>query len=244
MADDIDTMLQSEEERTHSASPAGNKTQVDDSTDPNVGSEQQTPEEIEWNSLKGGTRTRIEKILEEKRIAETERDALKTARFVPPPPPMYANQPNPDVQDAVRKLSDVGIATDDKVERKINESLGALRYEYELERLGSKYSGNDGRPAFSRSEYEDYISRHAEYRGYLPEDVYGKMYSEELRDWEFQNLNSKQSSGSKTLRPMRTTSTEEPLSPEVIEQRLKEPDGAKWYDKNIDKINAILGRMS
>src|SRR6185369_6968774 len=116
--------------------------------------------------------------------------AQKTRTVAPTVTPSYV-QPNPDVKDAVRKLSDVGIATDEKVERKINESLGALRYQFELDRLESKWSGEDGRPKFDRVEYEDYVSRHPEYRGYLPEDVHEKMYREEIRDWETQHTASR-----------------------------------------------------
>lgn len=242
MADDIDAMLQDEEEKTRSASPAGNNTHGSESRNPIEGDGQQTPEEIEWNSLKGSTQERIRQlILDKKKVMQ---DLEQRKSYVPQRTDGYVQQENPEVKEAVGKLSAVGIATDEKVEKKIDERVGQLQYQYYLDRLETKYSGDDGKPRFDRMEYEDYVSRHPEYRGYLPEDVYQKMYHEELLDWEMQHVGNRQQRTTKILRSNRTNVSEEQLSPELIEQRLKEPDGPAWYEKNKEKIDVVLAKTS
>lgn len=245
MADDLDALLQGKDEDTSSVSQTEIKTQATDSSNPiEGGAEQQEPEEAEWRSLKGPTQDRIKRLIQEKKAQEAENARLRSAvGTVPPPPPGYGGQSDPNVQDAVRKLDQVGLATKDFVKESVDQSVGNLRWQFEIERLESKYSGDDGRPKFDREEYQDYIGRHPEYRSYLPEDVYDKMYHEELHDWDSQQTGGKVLSRNKTLRPTRTTSGgEEPLTPELIEARLREPDGRAWYEKNIEKINTVLGR--
>ena len=238
MADDIDAMLQSEEERTRTDSQPGNNTQEPKTSNPIEGQEAQAPEEVEWKSLKGSAADRFRKLVQEKKDLQ---EQLKNRPTYQAP----IRPENPEVKDAVSKLSAVGIATDEKVDKKIEDRVGQLQYQMYLDRLENQYSGNKGEPKFDRTDYEDYVSRHPEYRGYLPEDVYKfKMYPEEYRDWESKNQSSQPSRSSKFLRPQRTSEGQEPLSPELIEQRLKEPDGKEWYAKNETKINAILSRMA
>ena len=236
---DVDDMLREEGEETSPASPADNKTQGDDGSNPQ-GAPQPSPEEVEFNSLKGPTQDRIRKILRDKKDLEKK---LEQKQYIvpPPPPPGYGNQPPPEVADAVNKLVGVGMADQKYVDRKMNESLNQLRYGMELDRLKTKYNGSDGRPEFNQEEYEDYVQRHPEYQRYLIEDVYEKMYKPELEDWAISKTGKP--TYSKTLKPTKTTLKEETFTPEMIEQRLKEPDGRQWYQANIDKINATLGKM-
>lgn len=234
-----DDMLKEEGEKTSPASPAETKTQSSDSGSLIDETEQQTPEEVEFNALKGSTQERIKRIIREKNEALAEAQQARTS-FVPPPP-AYQPQPEPNVQDAVRKLDEVGIATKDFTKKVVSEELGNLRWQFELDRLESRHSGEDGKPKFDRNEYLDYINRYPQYRNYLPEDVYEKMYKEELSDFGQPQPAPKKGT---TLRPTKATVGEEPLSPELIEERLKEPDGQQWYTRNVDKINRVLGKMS
>lgn len=232
-----DDLLKGESEQTPPSSQLENKTQVSDSGDLLTDPGQQTQEEVEFNSLKGSTQDRIKKILRDKQDLESRLTTLEQSRTVVPP----VNYPQSDanVKDALHKLSDLGVATDDKVDQKINQSLGALRFQFELDRLESKYNGEDGRPKFDRDEYNDYRNRHPEYTNYLPEDVYEKMYKEELSDFQSSAPQTKKTS---SLKPTKASVGEEPLTPELIEQRLKEPDGRQWYERNVDKINRAMGK--
>lgn len=228
-----------EDEKTPTDSQAVNNTQDSDSGNLLKDTEQQTQEEAEWSSLKGPTQERIRQLIDERNEARQERDrVLKTdVQYTP-----NVAQPNPNVEDALHKLSSAGVALKDDVKKEVNDGLASIRYQMELDRLEDKFGGNDGRPKFDRTEYEDYVNRHPEYRGYFPEDVYQKMYREELRDWESSH-EDKRTISSRSVRPTKTATQEETLTPESIEARLKEPDGREWYDRNISKINRVLGNM-
>jgi hypothetical protein len=70
------------------------------------------------------------------------------------------------------------------------------------------------------------------------------MYDEELLNIEFQKRQGQSSRTTKTLKPTRTQVQGDSLTPEYIEERLKQPDAQQWYSDNVTKINAVLGRMS
>ena len=239
MPDDLDDMLQGKDEITSSASPAGTKPQAKELGEPIEGTNQQSPEEVEFNSLKGSARERFRDMFRRAREAE------EKLAIAPAGQPSYtpAPQPNLQVKDAVEKLSAVGITTDEKLDRKLSESIGGLRYQFELERLGTHYNGENNAPKFEKDEYEDYVKRHPEYAGYQIEDVFHyKMYPEEFRDWESQNV--RRPVGQRTLKPTKNMAPSEGLTPESIEARLKEPDGRAWYEKHKDEINRVVGKMT
>ena len=232
MPDDIDSMLQDEEEKTRSTSPVGNKkTQGSESGTSLTEDDQQTPEEVEFNSLKGSTQERIKKLIRDKQELTQKLQSQPSVPFTQP-----AGQP-PQIQEAVSKLEGFGIATKKTVEETVQKEIGTLRYENEMSRLSSNFNGDNG-PKFEREEYEDYVRSHPQYAGYLPEDVFRmKMYPEEFRDVESQKPQPKRTI---SLKPSRSSSLEEPMTPESIEARLKEPDGPQWLEKNYDKVNKIL----
>lgn len=224
-------------------SQPGTTTAGDGSTVNQVGAENLSPEEVEFNALKGPTQDRIKSILRERDVwkqkAETSVGSYQPQ--LPPPPPQA-----PDVTTAVNKLSEIGMAPKDYVDQKVQQGIGSLIYQFELEKLGTRYDGSNGLPAFSKEEYEDYVARHPQFRTYQPEDVYNKMYADEIYDWKTSH-SGRSTTGqttASTLRPTRTTVREEVWTPDYIEQRLKEPDGPQWYDKNRDKINAVVSKMA
>jgi hypothetical protein len=231
MPDDIDALLKEEGDSTDSQTVK--KPAVDEGG--------KTPEEIAWSELKGSTQDRVRRLIEERNQALNELENLKKAsQFNVPPPPSYVN---PQVQEAVNKLSDVGIATKDFVKEEVSNKMATIAYNYELDRLENKYNGSDDRPKFTRTEYEDFVSRNPQYKSYLPEDVYKIMYQEELLDYEIKHISSNKGSRAPSLKPTSTQKTGEgELTLEEIEDRLKQPDGRKWYEKNIDKINRVLAQ--
>ena len=242
MADDL---LRGESEQTPSTSPVGTKAQALETGNPIEGTQsERSPEEVELAAYTKGAQKRIKELLEDNRDLKQQVERFNA--YQPPPPPSSNSTYTgaPDVQDAVRKLDQVGMATKDFVSQEVSQNLNALRYQFEIDRLEGKYTGEDDRPKFDKQEYEDFVNRHPEYRNYLPEDVYKyKMYSEELRDWEGKH-SQKSSTVSTTLRPTRTVVSEQGLTPETIEQRLKEPDGKQWYEEHINEINAVLLRQA
>lgn len=228
---------------TPSASPAEMITPDPTDSVNSQGASNLSPEEVAWSDLKGGTQDRIKSILREKEeaLARAERaERYAQNQFTPQsqPQPQY----NPDVRDAVQKLSDVGMATKDEVRQLLNQELGNLAKDFELERLEGRHNGNDGFPKFDKTEYQDFINRNPQYRFYNPEDVYEKMYKDEIRDAEFKSYKQPKTRQSTTssLRPTATQVREEGLTPEFIERRLQQPDGRKWYTENKERINTAL----
>lgn len=241
--ENLDPMMNGEIAGTPTASPAEMITPGESESVNQQGAGSLSPEEVEWNNLKGHTQDRIKQILKERN------DWMQRAQ-VAPTAPVYSGQPQndtpkaPEVTDAVRRLSEVGIATKDEVQETVNRSIGNLVYSFEIEKLTNRYDGANGLPKFDKDEYEDYVNRYPQYRNYAPEDVYEKMYSEEILDWRSQQRGKPSTQQqSPSLRPTKTQVREEPWTPELIEQRLREPDGLQWYEKNKDRINTVVAKQ-
>lgn len=207
-------------------------------------------EEANWNSLSGPSKERFRQAYRKANEWQQKYEEVanqKTQTYIPPVTTPTIGDPN--AENAVRVLSGIGIATRDEVDRKVKEeiqqSMGALAYKYELDRLEGKYDGGDGLPAFTREEYENYVGSHPEYRNYQPEDVYSKMFSNEILDHKVQNygktLLQRQSP---SLRPTKTQVKEEQWTPEAIDARLREPDGPEWYDKNQSLVRTVMAKSA
>jgi hypothetical protein len=240
MADNIDAMLSQGKETPAPASQASNGSQLDA---PDTG--EPTEEEVEFNKLTGSTQERIRKLVGDKKALLEEVEGYKNAMRTVPPPPPSGNEPNPDVQQAVQKLDAVGLATKDYTDQRIGQSLQILRYEQEMARLASTYTGKDGEPQFDRSEYEDFVRDNPVYANYYPEDVFrDKMFRDEFHNLEGEKP---ESVSPKTLRPTKTSQPKETFTPEYIEEKLKSlpPEEKKqWYQDNLAEINATLGKMN
>ena len=227
--DELDNMLQGAEDQSP-ASPANSGDQ-DAAVTP-----LQTPEEVEFNSLKGNTQERIRELIQQKNDAIAQAQA---PAYVPPAP-LTPN--NPDVQDAVRKLSDVGIATKDDVSKTVDDRLNVIRWEQEMSRLSTNYSGQDGSPQFDRTEVEDYIRSHPQFLNYAPEDVFKfKMHEPD----EFGAVKTVKRSS--TLRPTRAAAPEPAMTVEFIADRTdssKHTDAREWQDEHKAEIDKVLSTMS
>ena len=239
MADDIDAMLDGKETPAPD-SQSENGSQIDV---PDEGT--QSEEEVEFNKLTGSTQERIRQLSHKARAAMEEAEMYKNAsRTVPPPPPQEIES-NPDVQQAVQKLRGVGIATQEDVDSRISQSLATLRYEQEMARLASVYTGKDNKPSFDRSEYEEFVRDNPVYANYYPEDTFKmKMFADEFSG---SSDAAPDVNEPKTLKPTKTSQHKESLTPEYIEEKLKslDADGKKqWYSEHLSEINATLGKMA
>lgn len=203
-----------------------------------------SPEEVAFNNLKGGTQDRIRELIKERDEAQAEARRFETYIMSQNQPTYQApafNPQAPEVADAVQKLSNVGIATDEKVEKLVNQRVGNLIYNFELRDLEKAHNGSDGLPKFDRVEYEDFVKRNPQFQNYTPEDVYSmKMYPEEIMDARVKSHKGTGQSTTSSLRPTPTVVREDSLTPEFIEKRLQQPDGRKWYAENKDRINSTL----
>lgn len=233
--DDLDRMLQGTDQPVDS--PAQTDGQEGDTTQP---VEQQSPEEVEFNSLTGSTKDRIRQLAREKRELQ-QRLEQQQQTYVPPAP--NSNFRDPQEEAAIRTLADKGIALKDDVRRTVDESVNAMRWEFENGRLESKWHGQEGTPSYVREEVESFIQSHPQYRAVPPEVVFKSfMFPDEFLDYEIKRRGTK-TTQSTTYRPTKQAVAQEGMTPEYIEQRLQQPDGRQWYDEHLDEINAVLSKM-
>jgi hypothetical protein len=240
MADEIDAMLDGQETPAP-VSQTQNGSQIDASDD-----DVQSEEEVEFNKLTGSTQERIRQLANSKReMAEKIAGYENMLRTVPPPAPQVIES-NPDIQTAVQKLDNVGIATKDYTDQRISQSLSALRYEQEMNRLASIYDGKDNKPSFDRVEYEEFVRDNPVYANYFPEDTFKmKMFSDEFSSSSNDGIQTVNES--KTLKPTKTSQHKESFTPEYIEDKLKSLPAAEreqWYGEHLSEINATLGKMN
>lgn len=238
-----DPNLNGEGAETPIASPAETIT-PDEGTSVNPqGAATPSPEEERWNNLSGAAQERFRQVTRENNALRQRLETPVQTQNYPQIPVNGADSKTPEVEAAVRRLSQVGIATKDEVNSVVDQKLAGLIYNQEIVRLESKFSGDNGLPKFDRDEYNDYVARHPQFRNYAPEDVYEKMYSPEILDWKMQNAGKSPTSAraaNSSLKPTRTQVREEPITPESIETRLQQPDGRQWYESHRDQIQTVL----
>jgi hypothetical protein len=233
--DDLDRMLQGDDQAP--ASPA----QTEDQGDTTQTVEQQSPEEVEFNSLSGSTQDRIRKLAKDKRELQTQLEQSRMNTYVPPAP--NSNFRDPQEEAAIRTLADKGITTDDKLNKVVDERINAVRWELEQGRLESKWHGQQDTPQYVREEVESFIQAHPQYRAVPPEVVFKNfMFPDEFIDFEIERRGTK-TGQTTTLRPTKQPVAQEGMTPEYIEQRLQQPDGRQWYDEHLDEINNVLKNM-
>lgn len=226
MADDLDALLQGDEQT--SASQAGSDVQQNDSNQVRP-LEQQSEEEVEFNRLSGSTQERIRELAKRARDAELR---VNTPAYVPPAP-----MTTPDQRQALETLSNFGVATDEKVNRVVDEKLNTLRWENEQGRLESKYSGQDGTPTYVREEVEDYMRKHPQYSATPPELVFkGVMFPD-----EFSNVDTKSRTRTSTLRPTKAQLSTAAINPDNVEE-LVSKNSQQWYEEHLDEINAAVSQ--
>lgn len=209
-------------------------------------------EEVAFNSLRGSTQDRIRTLAQRANQASQLQSELEQMRAEVEALRLRSMQPsayqNPEIQDAVSKLDQFGVATKEYtnkvVEEKVNQQLSGIVWKMEMDSLERRFNGSDGLPAFDRTEYESFINTNPQYRNYTPEDVYKRMYEDEIFDAKVKGLGTKQSvKQAPTLRATRTRVQEETMTPEYVEKRLQQSDGRQWYEQNRDKINSAIARI-
>lgn len=247
MQDDINQMLQGQDQAP--ASQATIDGQGSDSGQGQQPTEQPTPEEIAFNNLPGSTKDRVRRLVQDKRdlIQQNQQlqQQMQQGSYVPPAP--GSTYRTPEVETALQQLANVGVTTDEKLNRTLDERLNALRWEQEMGRLEGKYPGRDGEPQFVREELEEFISSHPHYRSYAAEDVFrDHMFRSEFLNLTFNKQGSK-TGATQTLRPTnRMMSQTNAMTPEYIAERTdinKYPDAVEWQEEHRVEIDKVLSQM-
>ena len=208
-----------------------------------VETHQPTAEELEWNKLSGPVQKRVRTLLDERNELRAKVQTIETqVPYAETPAPATTQTQEvmtPEQQQAVENLRKFGILTTQDLQ-KVEDKM-TLDNEYT--RLETRYSGDDGKPVFDRSEVE----RHMRDTGiYNPEKAYEDLYRDELFDWRSNQKSHRSETPRQTYseRPSASTvSKTEPLTVDGLRQRLAQPDGREWWDKNRERILPMIGSL-
>jgi len=206
---------------------------------------QPTAEELEWNKLSGPVQKRVRHLLDERNNL---REKVQTLETTPAYVPSTATAPaqaqddviTPEQQQAVENLRKFGVLTTKDLQKVQDQ----MTLDNEYIRLEQRYEGGDGRPVFDRSEVE----KHMRDTGiYNPEKAYEDLYRDELFDWRSSQRSSQRSDTPRQTfseRPTSSTASKtEPLTVDGLRQRLAQPDGREWWEKNRERILPLVGSL-
>lgn len=152
--------------------------------------------------------------------------------------PTNSNQNDADFELAVERLAPYlqkkGFMT---AQQKEDEDR-ANKYAEDLKSLSKKYNGSDGRPTFDPTDVANYAKANGIFN---LEAAYRDMHWKELVDWEKKrdttdDVETEKPNSSNQNKPGERVK----LTSEFLKERLAEPDGKEWYDKNRDKIIAAM----
>lgn len=154
--------------------------------------------------------------------------------------PTNSSQGDDELELAVERLAPIlqkkGFITSQQKE----DEDRANKYAEDLKNLSKRYDGSDGRPTFDPTEVANYAKSNGIFN---LEAAYRDMHWKELVDWEKKqdssdNVETEKPSSSIQSKPGERVK----LTSEYLKQRLAEPDGKAWYEKNRDKIIAAMSR--
>ena len=217
------------------------------------------PEATEWSKLGGGTQQRVRDLIRQR---NEWRQAAQTAAQTQPTQPLPQEPVAPSVQNqvpgqltpeqelAIENLRKFGVWTKKdqaEFEAKQNESLNATKQEVEdnilieseYARLEAVHNGSDGLPAFDRQIIEEHMKATGVYN---PEKAYEDLYRDEMYDSWAKGQSGKQST-TYSEKPRSVTSGTEPLTLEGLRERLRQPGGREWWEKNRERLLPMLGDL-
>lgn len=207
----------------------------------------------DWKSLSGKAQDRFKQIMKQKNEAlrerqelERELDQLRRQRETAPTPPVQPSNGDltPEEQAAVNRLKQIGtFATKEEIEQRVQEITERIQAERDREildrthsSLEDKFSGEDGLPAYDRSEIEDHMRKSGIYN---PEAAYRDLYFDEIIEAKSKKTTKKEPYSERTKSRIPSS---QPWTPETLAERLRKPDGRAFYKKNRDKINELYSQ--
>ena len=151
-----------------------------------------------------------------------------------------SNQDDAELEIAVERLAPIlqkrGFIT---AQQKEDEDRAA-QYAKDLENLSQKYDGKDGRPTFDPTE----VANHAKKQGIFNlEAAYRDLHWKELIDFEKKQSTTEDVETERPNSPSQSKPNERvKLTQDFLKDRLSQPDGKEWYEKNRDKIMSALSK--
>jgi hypothetical protein len=215
---------------------------------PDKTSSVETPDE--WSALSGDSQERFQSLAnlkkEAERTAEKERadkeklrielDALKASQTrIPMPNP--SGKMTPEEETAFKRLTDLGVANQDYVDRVVNEKVKVIEDRLYFDALHSRLeqdiNSKKGMPEYNREEVETHMR---EKQIFDPKAAYNDLYHDEILTFELGQQTSKKQKVVQTEGTKSRISTTEPWTKASLAERLRQPDGIEFFRKNRDKI--------
>lgn len=215
-----------------------------------------TPEELEWNKLGGRTQDRVKQLIRERNqwreAAQTQPTPPVQQTYVPPVSvqnEIVSDKLTPEQELAIENLRKFGVWTkkdQEEYDRKQEAKFQARQQEVEDEvlieteyaRLEGVHDGSDGLPAFDRALIEEHMKATGVYN---PEKAYEDLYRDEIFDsWARKGESSKPTYSEK---PKPVSNQTEPLTLDGLRERLRQPDGQAWWEKNRERLLPQVGEL-
>ena len=236
-------------------------------TEQNQGSEP-TPEELEWSKLGGGSQERFRQVIRERNEYRKQLEQQpQPPAYVPPAPVQEPVQQQsvvsedgkltPEQELAIENLRKFGVLTkkdlaefekrqeeeekrqQEIMSQKAQETQDSLLIENEYSRLENLHNGKDGMPSFDRVIIEEHMKATGIYN---PEKAYEDLYKDEMYD-SWAKSQTKQETRTYSEKPSSVASKSEPLSLDGLRERLRQPDGKVWWDKNRERLLPLVGDL-
>jgi len=206
----------------------------------------QTPEEMEWSKLRGSAQERFRQLIKERNeYREKAVNPMVVAPVVPQtmdagsyqyPQSNGEIEMTPEQREAIENLRKFGIVTKDDLQAIKDQSV----LDNEYARLEAMYSGVRGEPMFDRVEVEDHMRKTGIYN---PEKAFEDLYRDELYDQRAKG-SAPDSREPYSARPSASTASRtEPLTIDNLRERLRQPDGQVWWDKNRERILPLMSQL-
>jgi len=120
------------------------------------------------------------------------------------------------------------------------EKLSQANADYQLKIFYGTKNVEDGRPNFDPTE----VANHAKKQGIFNlEAAYRDLHWKELIDFEKKQSTTEDVETERPNSPSQSKPNERvKLTQDFLKERLSQPDGKEWYEKNRDKIMSALSK--
>jgi hypothetical protein len=218
---------------------------------------EQSPEELEWSKLGGGSQERFRQLIRERNTYKFQAEQARNIQTLPTPQvPVVPDKNSTDEMSPEELIAIENLRTkygfwtkkdQEEFERKQQEALESnqretqdeVLIETEYSRLETVHNGSDGLPPFDRTLIEEHMRATGVYN---PEKAYEDLYRDEIFD-----AYAKEYGGGSTTtyseKPHSVSQGSEPLTIDGLRERLRQPDGKQWWDKNRDRLLPMVGEL-
>lgn len=196
-------------------------------------------EEEDRKPSKKSAEARIGELLSENKQLEERLSKIEEGNRVPLPS-VSSPEMSPEVQRAVDRLKELGFVHKEELDKRVSEIQNRMVLDSEHTRLESQYTGEDGRPKYSKSNVEKFMRE----KGIFDAEVaYKTMNEMELLDWHVKQASRKEKAYSAPpAAPSSNAGNEQAITREKIAEWMKTREGRARYEQNRDKILSLMAQ--